>query len=698
MSDAATFSTSTQALSGKSYDYDHITEQGAAFRILKLHPSSHPDSELYCTLETVDLRDQPQYKALSYTWRGSPSRRTISLKGCQFPVTDNLFSILKWLRHPIEFQRFWIDAICINQDDDQERSHQVSIMRQIYTSAAQLLIWLGDSEEGIESALKTIGQHELDPPSMDLTSTMECVERVLASPWWTRMWTLQEMAVARRHPLMICGKTTLSLDTFYTVSLTIEGILRERSGKRVLSDSDALLALRNAGIRAAWRSYFSGTMIRYNNDSRLDSENRLWLADLLVATSVREATDPKDHVFALVGLVPTLPKSLRPNYRESTECVFQRAMLEILKFESTRDLLRFAKYSERPDLPSWCIDFSAHNWNAPPTNLPRLARLGHRDALVQAGWPSDIQHDLSSGSITLSGRIYGDIVSIVGPLTKQGFAASTITALRNGCDFESPLLTLMKLVLAARRPLKPLVERTICTIVEIIDLASGASELSTRISLELKDLWRRQLKIELDRDSDSDPSRRNRWRKLRQRLRSQNRGQAIREWLEEEFARERPGRKSRKSDGTTGRRTNKLKRKASEDMQDYKYDPMIQWLAGPEDYAGDLEIDDSLVHQLDPIMNLLLQEIEAQSVLDTEEFSIFATTTGTLGRVIGHVSNGDGICAFAGCHNPAVLRQTEEGRYRIIDFALVPGVSTHTDAVWILNGLKQPSNQDVTLC
>ena len=118
-------------------------------RILVLLPASDKKAPLECILVTCSLDGhEAQYEALSYTW-GPP------IEGWDFPderiklcdrhvtVKANLADALRQFRHPRRCRRLWVDAVCINQDDFEERAQQVSIMSEIYATASRTLIWLG---------------------------------------------------------------------------------------------------------------------------------------------------------------------------------------------------------------------------------------------------------------------------------------------------------------------------------------------------------------------------------------------------------------------------------------------------------------------------------------------------------------------------------------------------------------------------
>jgi Heterokaryon incompatibility protein (HET) len=120
---------------------------GSSFRIVTLLPGEL-DTPLSCTLSLEDWRKPANsYEAVSYFWGERLHPTTIQIDGRPFRVTSNLESALQHLRHRDEGQhrRLWVDAICINQKDTQERGQQVRQMFHIYNGAKQVIIWLGNA-------------------------------------------------------------------------------------------------------------------------------------------------------------------------------------------------------------------------------------------------------------------------------------------------------------------------------------------------------------------------------------------------------------------------------------------------------------------------------------------------------------------------------------------------------------------------
>jgi hypothetical protein len=107
-------------------------------------------------LKEINLNRAPAFEALSYVWGCSDSPQDIECNGHLKSVTPNLCVALRRLRLVDKEQVVWIDAICINQENLDERSRQVLLMQEIYTRALRVIIWLGEDEGYAAVAIKVI--------------------------------------------------------------------------------------------------------------------------------------------------------------------------------------------------------------------------------------------------------------------------------------------------------------------------------------------------------------------------------------------------------------------------------------------------------------------------------------------------------------------------------------------------------------
>jgi hypothetical protein len=164
--------------------------------------------------------DELPYEALSYVCGPETPRRSITIidkndltKKNNFFVRNNLWLALRQLRLKFHLRVLWIDAICIDQWNPDERNHQVALMGMIYNRAWQAIVWLGCSDEVREKAFDTLKPNEwagLFHPSDDSIMIIEgnrklkAVYPLLAQEYWKRLWIIQEFLMARDF-LIQCG-------------------------------------------------------------------------------------------------------------------------------------------------------------------------------------------------------------------------------------------------------------------------------------------------------------------------------------------------------------------------------------------------------------------------------------------------------------------------------------------------------------
>ncbi|PMD37827.1 HET-domain-containing protein, partial [Hyaloscypha variabilis F] len=179
--------------------YRNLCPSKEEIRLLELHPSDALASDITASLSVVSLRDNPSYVALSYTWGGySIPIRTISLSGHTKTVTDNLRAALYALRDKTETRLIWIDALCIDQEDNTEKDHQIKLMRKIYRKCASCWIWLGGATSiaGIEAAVQLLENWARDEhlnANVNFDSTLiKTVTELTTRAWFSRIWTVQE--------------------------------------------------------------------------------------------------------------------------------------------------------------------------------------------------------------------------------------------------------------------------------------------------------------------------------------------------------------------------------------------------------------------------------------------------------------------------------------------------------------------------
>ena len=138
-----------------------VDKSGLHTRVLVLQPSLHYDAPLACILREVSLADKrcPRYMALSYVWGAKHGDRPITCEGKTILITKNCDEALRSLRRRWRRIVIWVDAICIDQSDNKDKSRQVPMMGDIYSHAKEVVIWLGKSDYKINRLAVWVYSH-----------------------------------------------------------------------------------------------------------------------------------------------------------------------------------------------------------------------------------------------------------------------------------------------------------------------------------------------------------------------------------------------------------------------------------------------------------------------------------------------------------------------------------------------------------
>lgn len=137
------------------YALSRLDQSKSEIRLLWI-PPANSDSDSGYKMITTTLKDAPLFNALSYCWGGQVPDQPISISGCQTFITESLATALRHVRPENDGFYLWADAICINQGDLQEKTWQVQLMRDIYSAAIRVIVWLGPSTFEVDSAFAGI--------------------------------------------------------------------------------------------------------------------------------------------------------------------------------------------------------------------------------------------------------------------------------------------------------------------------------------------------------------------------------------------------------------------------------------------------------------------------------------------------------------------------------------------------------------
>jgi hypothetical protein len=375
-----------------------------------------------------------RYLALSYTWGNDEDPKNIIINDAPLTVTINLFQALMHLKSKVTLP-VWVDAICINQKDDEEKGNQVRQMNKIYSNAEHTVIWLGegDSSTGLVlGSLDRVGKEALEAGIWNLSekdlhnwSTLEAdvrtapiksrLERLMLAtargsdtglpfplaslidlsfrPWFSRIWILQELSVAKDYMFM-CGQQMIPGDHFiagyFFCAIWIANELRPlsrggslfwypyrifriwwRNGwpfmqtllRRVLDDKPFTLSPRAATTL--------GTRRKVRRQQGMSLIAHLIRAFTLTSDAAIDASEPKDRIYALLGIASDAEQlAIRPEYR--SDIGFQQVYAEVarsLVWNGHLDILTLCRsgYSRKSPyektirdakLPSWAPDWT----------------------------------------------------------------------------------------------------------------------------------------------------------------------------------------------------------------------------------------------------------------------------------------------------------------------------------------------------
>jgi len=157
-------------------------------------PHEDEAAPIQCQLFNYSLQEAGKrphlYEALSYVWGDPDKTRPIYIDSYHFDVTENLHAALSRLRDRYLERIVWVDAVCINQTDQQEKGYQIQSMAKIYGHANRVIVWLGetahDSDRAIEGIRSVAGKKSMN--SLNTEFIQQAILALLQRPWFRRIW------------------------------------------------------------------------------------------------------------------------------------------------------------------------------------------------------------------------------------------------------------------------------------------------------------------------------------------------------------------------------------------------------------------------------------------------------------------------------------------------------------------------------
>lgn len=398
--------------SSASYQYERLTSNSGEIRLVKITSVQEDAAEKDSIVLELDilhtrLDEAGPYLAISYAW-GNPERtHKLLVNGAALFVPENTFQTLYTVYHalpslvtewyaPGDQVSLWIDAICINQSDVDEKEDQVRRMGQIYSQAAgaigyigrppqgdnpfdsfRTLLWMGNdvgftipNDVPVDATQAWFGEWTRDPSLFEqevgpLEVFAEAFKNLLANDWFIRCWVVQEMALSRVSACLYgYGSDVAAMNLNFLTTL-----LGRSSSPENFEHSYAIFSAMKLSTEVYWDRNKKEALIKAWSRLRYDLEQEqsegLRLLELIERTRFAKATDPRDKIYSLMGMMKELDRSaIRVDYSDNytAASLFLDTATHCLDSPDCHQLFVWA--GQRPDrifseLPSWVPDWSA---------------------------------------------------------------------------------------------------------------------------------------------------------------------------------------------------------------------------------------------------------------------------------------------------------------------------------------------------
>ncbi|MCJ1403907.1 hypothetical protein MMC11_007130 [Xylographa trunciseda] len=265
------------------------------------------------------------YEAVSYVWGAETPTHEILINGWPVMVRENLWQFLKHTRCSDESAVYWVDALCINQKDTNERNNQVQFMGTIYRAATRVLVWLGRAFQDSDLVMDFIRTgSSSESPDYELKVVRKAVQYWANRDYWFRTWIIQEFLLAKDIRLL-CG----------------EEIVDWSHIERFCRTAD------DENIRSCWSGCEKSRPFSLFRQRIRGLHGDTSLTQLLINNQTSHCMDPRDKVYSMINLASdcTPDHSLKVNYFNDSRALF----CEVMSFcrNPPQEVFRFGEILRR---------------------------------------------------------------------------------------------------------------------------------------------------------------------------------------------------------------------------------------------------------------------------------------------------------------------------------------------------------------
>lgn len=427
-----------------TFQYKPLLERDS-LRLLLLQPAPDLISDIRCSLLHTTLADCAndiidQYTAISYVWGEPNPQERVLVDGQPYQITRNLFHALRDLRDAQRVHRLWVDAICINQSDNQERNQQVGIMGSIYSLAQHTVIYLGGRSDFSDVVLKDL-QGFLTGSTAGPDLLALATSEILSRPWFTRVWVYQELVLSR-DPWIQLGTSRMKWNNFCNRLKSLQQppvlVSHTTMSSRItlLQSPQSNSGTQQAQGRSSLPPYVHREKDYYKVLEDMQATRKKFqlrtLDPKIKVTSLPEiirsrrgfgATDARDMVFGHFGIAADSARDLRIsiNYDMSVAQIFTQLAQSIIVESRSLGILQHVEDVDsslrRQGMPSWVPDWTSTGYHDPHFLFDEEKKLGEYSVWGHAYFGLDSNHptvqiwDENPAVLAINGYFLGSIAT-----------------------------------------------------------------------------------------------------------------------------------------------------------------------------------------------------------------------------------------------------------------------------------------------
>ena len=395
-----------------------------------------------CSLNQHHIESaKPDYEAVSYKW-GNDCDYQIQCNGVFFSINETLYSALLRLRDANKARLLWVDEICIYQENKQDRAWQIMIMHRVYREASQVLIWLGPASEDSDLAMDffptMVETLTNEPPKRTdddyHSKRMIAISRLFSRPWFSRVWTVQEAALAN-SAVMICGDKMFPFHVFEHFNTMCQTSPDRKWADSLLNISTAERTNANDPSR-----YPTAHIHAISELKKSVGERQPDGFATLALNRIRScgASDDRDRIYSIWPfLPPEYKRTLKePQYKKTFTTAQLFGLISQIEIETKRNvdcLGQAGIWMQSPglSLPSWAADWSFKPITHQLCVLDYECLLKSGQRLYQAGGGVQGAPQMSDGVLIVKGKMIEDVEGLANEFDfnsmlngVQGFIAS----------------------------------------------------------------------------------------------------------------------------------------------------------------------------------------------------------------------------------------------------------------------------------